>query len=132
MFDHIGVVFRDLKSGGDFYRKVLDPLGITLWEDHMQPDGTGWLVFGMNVRKDGFFVVAAGRPTFWSASNVPGATPAHIAFRAPSREAVDRFHTAGLAAGAANNGDPGVRFGGHSCAFLIDPDGNNIEAGVYG
>jgi catechol 2,3-dioxygenase-like lactoylglutathione lyase family enzyme len=131
MFDHVGVVFRDLKSGGDFYRKVLEPLGIKLWEDHTGPDGTGWMVFGKDTRSDGFFVVAAGRPTFWSASNGPARSPVHIAFRAPSCEAVDRFHAVGLAAGAANNGDPGVRFGGHYCAFLIDPDGNNIEAGVF-
>ena len=131
MFDHVGVVFKDLKSSGEFYRKILEPLGIVLWEDHTQPDGTGWLVFGGNQRKDGFFVVASGRPTFWSASNVPAVSPAHIAFRAPSRDAVDRFHAAGLAAGARDNGRPGVRQGGHYCAFLIDLDGNNVEAGVY-
>jgi catechol 2,3-dioxygenase-like lactoylglutathione lyase family enzyme len=130
MFDHIGIAFRDLKSSGDFYRKVLEPLGIKQSEDHTQPDGSGWLVFGRDARS-AFFVVAGGRPSFWSASNVPAASPAHIAFQASSRDAVDRFHAAGLAAGAKNNGDPGVRFGGHYCAFLIDPDGNNIEAGVY-
>jgi predicted lactoylglutathione lyase len=57
--------------------------------------------------------------------------PVHLAFRAPSREAVDRFHATGLRCGAKNNGDPGVRRGRYYCAFLIDFDGNNIEAGVY-
>ena len=45
MFDHLGLVFRDLKVAGDFYRAVLAPLGIRLIEDHTQQDGTGWLVF---------------------------------------------------------------------------------------
>jgi hypothetical protein len=58
-------------------------------------------------------------------------SPAHVAFKAPSRAAVEAFHSAGLAAGARNNGDPGVRRERYYCAFLIDPDGNNIEAGVY-
>ena len=46
MFDHVGVVFKDLKSSGAFYAKVLEQIGIKLLEDHAQPDGTGWLVFG--------------------------------------------------------------------------------------
>ena len=58
-------------------------------------------------------------------------SPAHFAFKAPSRSAVEAFHDAGLMAGARNNGDPGVRRGRYYCAFLIDLDGNNIEAGVY-
>jgi predicted lactoylglutathione lyase len=54
----------------------------------------------------------------------------HIAFRAPSRDAVDRFHATGRRCGATTNGDPGVRRGRYDCAFLIDLDGNNLEAGV--
>jgi len=46
MFSHVGIVFRDLKASGDFYRQVLEQIGIRLLEDHTQPDGTGWLVFG--------------------------------------------------------------------------------------
>jgi predicted lactoylglutathione lyase len=55
----------------------------------------------------------------------------HLAFRAPSRAAVDEFHRAGIQAGASDNGAPGVRRGRYYCAYLVDFDGNNIEAGVY-
>ena len=127
MFSHVGIVFRDLKASGDFYRQVLEQIDIRLLEDHTQPDGTGWLVFGQGNSKP-FFVVAAGQPSFWTESNRPASSPAHIAFDAPSREAVDRFHSVGLRCGARNNGDPGIRHGGSYAAFLIDLDGNNIEA----
>ena len=132
VFDHVGIVASDLKRGGDFYRAVLAEIGLRLLEDHSQPDGTGWLVFGWGEPESPFFVVAAGRPSFWTEKNVAGASPIHVAFRAPSRDAVDRFHAAGLRLGATNNGDPGVRRGRYYCAFLIDSDGNNVEAGVYG
>lgn len=131
MFDHLGVVARDLAIAGTLYRAVLAPLGIKLKEDHTGADGTGWLVFSAGATEGPFFVVAGGRPTFWSAEHEPARSPVHFAFRAPSRAAVDAFHQAGLAAGARNNGDPGARRGRYYCAFLIDPDGNNIEAGVY-
>lgn len=131
MFDHLGLVFRDLRIAGAFYRAVLTPLGLKLMEDHTQPDGTGWLVFSTGEPESPFFVVAAGRPSFWADGHEAGRSPAHLAFQAPSRAAVDAFHAAGLKAGARNNGDPGVRRGRYYCAFLIDPGGNNIEAGVY-
>jgi len=54
----------------------------------------------------------------------------HLCFRAPSREAVDRFHAAGVAHGAADNGGPGIRRQPFYHAFLLDLDGNNVEAGV--
>jgi len=131
MFDHVGIVFRDLKIAGNFYSAVLAPLGIKVMEDHTQTDGTGWLVFSTGAPESPFFVVAAGQPSFWTDDSIVAKSPAHFAFRAPSRSAVDAFHNAGLATGATNNGDPGVRRGRYYCAFLIDPDGNNIEAGVY-
>ena len=127
MFNHVGIVFRDLKASGEFYRQVLEQIGIRLLEDHTQPDGTGWLVFGTGAAR-AFFVVAAGRPSFWIEPSTPATSPVHIAFDAPSREAVDRFHEVGLKSGATNNGDPGMRRGGSYAAFLIDLDGNNLEA----
>src|SRR5215469_5048243 len=111
MFDHLGIVFRDLNKTGDFYKRVLAPLGITLHEDHTQADGTGWLVFSSGQPEAPFFVVAAGRPTFWSQRHKAAQAPAHVAFKAPSRAAVDAFHAAGVEAGAKSNGDPGVRRG---------------------
>lgn len=131
MFDHVSVVFKNLKSSGDFYTRVLEQIGIKLMEDHTQPDGTGWLVFGTGAPEAPFFVVAAGRPSFWTAPKTPAVSPVHIAFRAPSRDAVDRFHAVGLKCGATNNGVPRVTRGRYYSGFLIDLDGNNVEAGTY-
>jgi catechol 2,3-dioxygenase-like lactoylglutathione lyase family enzyme len=131
MFDHVGIVFKDLKRGGDLYGRLLAPLGIRLMEDHAQADGTGWLVFSTGAPESPFFVVAAGRPSFWTPAAAPATSPLHVAFRAPSRDSVDRFHAIGLQCGATDNGGPGVRRGRYYCAFLIDFDGNNVEAGVY-
>jgi catechol 2,3-dioxygenase-like lactoylglutathione lyase family enzyme len=132
VFDHVGVVYSDLKAGRALYEPLLALLGIRLMEDHAQPDGTGWLVFSIGAPESPFFVVAAGRPTFWTDSANAARSPVHLAFRAPSRDAVNEFHARGLELGARNNGDPGVRRGRYYCAFLIDFDGNNIEAGIYG
>ena len=131
MFDHLGLVFPDLAVAGAFYRSVLATLDVRLTEDHTQPDGAGWLVFSTGAAEAPFFVVAAGRPSFWANGHEPARSPAHLAFTAPSRAAVDAFHAAGLAAGGRDNGAPGLRRGRYYCCFLIDPAGNNIEAGVY-
>ena len=119
------------RLGAKEYKAILQEIGLKLTEDHTQPDGTGWLVFGTGAPEAPFFVVAAGRPSFWTEGCGPGRAPAHIAFRAPSRNAVDNFHAIGLRHGATDNGKPGVRRGRYYCAFLIDYDGNNVEAGVY-
>src|SRR5215510_8299726 len=131
MFDHVGIVASDLERGKRFYEAVLEPLGHRLLEDHTQPDGTGWLVFGTGRPQSPFFVVAAGRPSFWAAGHEPARSPIHVAFSAPSKDAVDRFHAAGLSRGVRSNGEPGIRRKPYYCAFLIDPDGNNVEAGLY-
>jgi len=131
MFDHLGIVVSDLAAGRRFYEVVLKPLGIRLLQDNVQTDGTGWLVFGTGAPNAPFFVVAAGRPSFWTDGHEAGKSPLHLSFRAPSKDSVDRFHAAGLGLGARNNGDPGVRRKPFYCAFLIDPDGNNLEAGLH-
>ena len=69
-----------------------------------------------------------GRPSFWTAPKTPCSSPVHIAFLAPSPDAVDRFYKVGLECGASSNGALGVRRGNIYEAFLIDLDGNNIEA----
>ena len=79
MFDHLGVVFWDLRIAGAFYRAVLEPLSIKLTEDHSAADGTGWLVFSTGEPEAPFFVVGAGRPSFWSdeheVAEVPRTSP---------------------------------------------------------
>ncbi|MEZ6031314.1 MAG: VOC family protein [Hyphomonadaceae bacterium] len=131
MFDHLGIVVRDLQRSTVLYRRILEPLGYTAIEDRSQLNGEGWVVISSGAPQAPFFVVAAGRPSFWTETSEPSRSPAHLCFRAPSKDAVDRFHAIGLQLGAADNGAPGVRRPPFHCAFLIDYDGNNIEAGAY-
>lgn len=117
MYDHIGIKTRDFAAAARFYEQVLAPLGLVKGSA-----GDGYAGFGP---KDA--------PALWlHAAPALKANPgAHIAFRAPDRGAVDRFHAAGLAAGAKDNGKPGLRpdySPAYYAAFLIDLDGNNIEA----
>jgi catechol 2,3-dioxygenase-like lactoylglutathione lyase family enzyme len=114
VFDHVKLGVRDAKASKDFYRAVLEPLGIpALWE---RDDGAQFanLVLSQNAEPGG---------------------PVHVAFVAESRDQVDAFHRAGIDAGYRDNGAPGVReqyssaeAGTYYAAFLFDPDGNNIEA----
>jgi catechol 2,3-dioxygenase-like lactoylglutathione lyase family enzyme len=129
MFDHVGIVVRNLAAARAFYSACLAPLGIEVLEDHSQDTGDGWVVYG-NSGRFPFFVIGAGRPSFWKAAHVAAATPDHLAFRASSDAAVDAFYRAGLAAGGTDNGPPGQRRTAIRCyaAYLIDPDGNNVEA----
>jgi catechol 2,3-dioxygenase-like lactoylglutathione lyase family enzyme len=131
VFDHVGIVVANLDVARAFYGAALAPLQYRLLQDLAESPVAGRLVFGRGGRGDPFFVVAAGRPSFWSAGNVAGDAPDHLAFVAPNRAAVDAFHRAGLASGGRDNGAPGPRRSSteYYAAFLIDPDGNNVEAG---
>jgi catechol 2,3-dioxygenase-like lactoylglutathione lyase family enzyme len=131
MFDHIGIVVEDLKRSAAFYGQVLAPLGFKILEEHRRGPNDGWAVVTSGTPKAPFFVIAEGRPTFWGAAAQPSVSPVHLCFAAPSKEAVDRFHALGLELGARDNGAPGIRRAPFYCAFLIDFDGNNIEAGLY-
>ena len=111
MFDHIGFRVRDVQASTRFYRAVLGALG------HVQDESGG---FGPK-----------GEPALWLYETKEPATGAHVAFKARDRAAVDRFHAAGLEAGGRDNGAPGLRpdySATYYAAFLIDPDGNNVEA----
>jgi len=128
MFDHIGIVVSNLSKSRELYTRVLEPLGFRLLEDHSQQEGEGWLVYGAGAAAP-FFVVAAGRPSFWSNEHRTGRSPIHCAFAAKSQESVNKFHELGLVSGATDNGAPGDRGRGYYAAYLLDLDGNNIEAG---
>ena len=116
--DHVGFAVADYQRSKSFYEKALAPLGLSLL---MEFSGAA-VGFG---RDDGarpsFFIEAHGEP-------VRGRL--HIALRAESRAHVDAFHAAAIEAGARDNGAPGLRwyhpdyYGG----YVLDPDGNNIEA----
>ncbi|KIW15298.1 hypothetical protein PV08_05343 [Exophiala spinifera] len=131
MFDHIGIVTTDLKSSARLYAHMLAPLGIKIVEKHRLAVGSAWVVFSSGIPHSPFFVLGEGRPTFWTDDNTVARSPIHLSFSAPSREAVDRFHAAGLRHGARDHGGPGTRRPPFYCAFLVDLDGNNVEAGCY-
>jgi catechol 2,3-dioxygenase-like lactoylglutathione lyase family enzyme len=109
IFDHVHLRVADLKASKAFYETVLEPLGVPLLFD------TGELVAFPN-----FALSADGPPT----------EHAHVAFIGGSRQAVDAFHQAGVAAGYRDNGAPGLRdyMPGYYAAYLLDPDGTNVEA----
>jgi catechol 2,3-dioxygenase-like lactoylglutathione lyase family enzyme len=122
MIDHVGVEVSDLAASRDFYAAALAPLGVgPLTEFEGVACGFGY--------PEGKF---AGKPFFWIQQRGRQAVSgAHVAFSAASGEEVDAFHAAALAAGAVDNGGPGPRPIYHEHyygAFVLDPDGNNVEA----
>ena len=121
MIDHVGVVVSDYAKSKAFYLQALAPIGHSrLAEVRATPTG----------QEAAGFCHADGSD-FWITQGGAVHPPIHIAFRVASRAAVDAFHTAALAAGGRDNGGPGVRPQYHPdyySAFVLDPDGHNIEA----
>jgi catechol 2,3-dioxygenase-like lactoylglutathione lyase family enzyme len=124
VIDHIGMSVRDIAHATEFYRTALAPLGIgVVMEVSAEDTGSGAAVgFGAN-----------WKPFFWIGEGFhpAGDQHIHVAFTAPSREAVDAFYAAAIAAGGKDNGPPGLRPHYHENyygAFVLDADGNNIEA----
>ncbi len=122
MLDHAGIAVRDLGRSRAFFERALKPLSIVV-EAEVTAEQAGahnHVGFG-----------AGGKPFFWIGDGARPSGPAHFAFEAASRAAVDAFHEAALAAGGVDNGAPGLRPHYHANyygAFVLDPDGNNIEA----
>lgn len=132
MFDHVGFIVRDSRASLQFFTACLKPLGIERVQDMPEFDAALFKDPGQR----GFLFVAGdarGVPTFWRSGHEAGRAPLHLAFAAPSREAVDAFYAAALANGGRDNGAPGLRNQGRRrdanyVAFVLDPDNNNIEA----
>jgi catechol 2,3-dioxygenase-like lactoylglutathione lyase family enzyme len=122
MIDHTGLqVSRPLESRR-FYEQALAPLGYTLLMEVPPAYTGGRVVLGFGV---------APKADFWLAEGTPNAPRLHIAFRADTRAVVDAFYRAAIAAGGKDNGPPGPRPHYHENyygAFVLDPDGHNIEA----
>ncbi len=116
MIDHIGIKVTDLQRSVAFYTQALAPLGYAALKTYDMAAGFG----------------EKGTPDFWiSTGGAPGAPGNQVCFLTSSRAVVRAFHAAALAAGGTDNGAPGVRADYHPNyygAFVLDPDGHNIEA----
>jgi catechol 2,3-dioxygenase-like lactoylglutathione lyase family enzyme len=122
MLDHVSLTVADTGRSKAFYDAALAPLGIAVIFA-APADATGQ-VTAMGYGSE-------GRPYFWIGRGEPATGRAHVAFTAQDRATVDAFHAAGMAAGGRDNGGPGVRPHYHPNyygAFVLDPDGHNIEA----
>jgi catechol 2,3-dioxygenase-like lactoylglutathione lyase family enzyme len=121
IFDHVGLSVSDLSRSAAFYDAALAPLGI---RERMR------IPNAVTQRGD---VIGYGstKPEFWLSGGPKTVPHVHLAFVAATRAAVDEFHAAALAAGGTENGPPGLRAHYHPDyygAFVLDPDGHNIEA----
>ncbi|WP_374486363.1 VOC family protein [Zoogloea sp.] len=122
MIDHTGIVVSDFAKSKAFYLNALAPIGYVLIME-LPASVTG------HTDVAGFGELP--KPDFWLSRGTPNQPPIHVAFRARSRAEVDAFHKAALAAGGTDNGAPGLRPHYHPNyygAFVLDPDGHNIEA----
>jgi catechol 2,3-dioxygenase-like lactoylglutathione lyase family enzyme len=119
LIDHLQLVVEDLAASRRFYQAILDAIGVPI-------GGEGETYFWA----DELFVSSADSEA--ALGKLTGRH--HLAFQAGNRAAVEAFHQAGLAAGGTDNGAPGERpyHPGYYAAFLLDPDGNNIEAVFHG
>lgn len=121
MIDHMGIAVADTTRSKAFYEKALAPLGITVLME-VSAEMTG------NFPAIGF---GDRRPFFWIGGTDQPTGRAHVAFAAGDRASVDAFYAAALAAGGRDNGAPGLRAHYHPDyygAFVLDPDGHNVEA----
>ncbi|HVE51998.1 MAG TPA: VOC family protein [Ramlibacter sp.] len=122
MIDHTGVVVSDFGRSKAFYAQALAPIGYALRME-IPASVTGHADVAGFGEPD--------KPDFWITSGTANKPPIHVAFRVPTRALVDAFHAAGIAAGGTDNGKPGLRPHYHPDyygAFVLDPDGHNIEA----
>ena len=127
MIDHIGFPVSDLAKARAFYDGALAPLGITV-QMEVTEEMTGAHGAHLGYGRD-------GNPFFWVGSGKPAPSRLHVAFAAADQTSVDAFYHAALAAGGRDNGAPGLRPQYHPSyygAFVLDPDGNNIEAVHHG
>ena len=122
MIDHTGLHVSDPEKSRAFYDKALAPLGYKMLNEIPKEFTGGLVILGYGVPP---------KPDFWVAQGTAETPKVHIAFRAANRAEVDAFYKAAMAAGAKDNGAPGPRPHYHEHyygAFVLDPDGHNIEA----
>jgi catechol 2,3-dioxygenase-like lactoylglutathione lyase family enzyme len=122
MIDHTGLDVADPAKSRRFYEQALAPLGYRVLKEIPTEYTGGAVIFGMGVPP---------MPDFWVHQGSPQTPRLHVAFHADSRAQVDEFYRAAMAAGGRDNGPPGLRPHYHQSyygAFVLDPDGHNIEA----
>lgn len=122
MIDHAGISASDFETSKAFYAKALSPIGYALLMEFPASVTGHTDVAGFG---------EPPTPDFWVSKGTPNHPPIHVAFRVPLRAQVDAFYHAAIAAGGRDNGAPGIRPHYHEHyygAFVLDPDGNNIEA----
>jgi catechol 2,3-dioxygenase-like lactoylglutathione lyase family enzyme len=121
MIDHVGISVADLSVSKPFYEKALAPLGYGVVMEVTAEQTGGHAAVGLGTQA----------PDFWIGQDGAPSVRTHVAFRVKTRAEVDAFHAAALAAGGRDNGAPGLRPHYHENyygAFVLDPDGHNIEA----
>lgn len=123
MIDHVGIAVTEVERSRRFYSEALAPLGIV-----------EMMAFGPDQTESGGTAVgfgSDGKPFFWIGDNEKVGEGTHIAFTVRHRQEVDAFYAAALASGGRDNGAPGLRPHYHPhyyAAFVLDPDGINVEA----
>ncbi len=124
MLDHTGIVVTDLAKARRFYDAIAQPLGFATIDNF-----EGSFLLGQ-AGQFPYLWIGTLIPSYWVEGSRPGINQMHVAFSAKSKEAVRAFHEAALSAGGKDNGKPGPRAGADNYygAFVLDPDGNNIEA----
>jgi catechol 2,3-dioxygenase-like lactoylglutathione lyase family enzyme len=128
VIDHITLVVSDYARSKAFYEKALAPLGIKLIMEFGKGGG-----FGHGQKPE--FWIGAGPASFHKPEHLRVITPTHVAFAARTQAEVAAFHAAALAAGGSDFGAPGLRpeyHPGYYGAFVIDPDGHDVEAVFHG
>lgn len=122
MIDHTGIGVADVVRSAAFYDSILGALGLRRVMQIPSSDGVDGIGYGVDY------------PIFWIDRFHPHSVKQHTAFAAQNRAEVDAFHAAAMEAGGSNNGSPGLRDiakgypPGYYATFVLDPDGNNIEA----
>jgi len=116
MIAHASIAVRNYDTAKEFYRKALKTVGYEFTQDHPEWKAGGYM--------------EGGQTSFWIAGK-ERVEPGHVAFEAKDKTSVDNFYKEALAAGGKDNGAPGYRtdyWVGYYAAFVLDPDGNNVEA----
>jgi catechol 2,3-dioxygenase-like lactoylglutathione lyase family enzyme len=126
MLDHTGFVVTDLAKARRFYDAVAKALGLATASNSPE----SFLLGKSKEEPIPYLWIGTLRPSYWAEGSRAGLNQTHVAFAAKDRAMVDAFYRAALEAGGRDNGPPGPREGADSYygAFVLDPDGNNIEA----